>query len=62
MMINYLATPIILGSIWAFIPASIMVILLTVRTALEDQTLQEKLVAYNEYTNKVKYRLIPGVW
>ena len=29
---------------------------------LEDQTLQEKLPGYVEYTHRVRYRLFPGIW
>jgi len=62
MMIYYLVTPIILGSIWALIPAGTIILLLIIRTSLEDQTLKDKLEGYKEYADKVKYRLIPGVW
>jgi protein-S-isoprenylcysteine O-methyltransferase Ste14 len=62
MMIYYLATPIILGSIWALIPASAIVSLLIIRTVLEDQTLKNKLNGYKGYADKVKYKLLPGVW
>ncbi len=48
-----------LGSLWALIPAGVTVLLLTVRTHWEDQTLQDELAGYREYTQKVKYRLIP---
>lgn len=51
-----------LGSLWALIPAGITVLLLIVRTQWEDQTLQNELAGYREYTQRVKYRLIPGVW
>jgi protein-S-isoprenylcysteine O-methyltransferase Ste14 len=36
--------------------------LVTVRTALEDATLQRELPGYTEYASKVRYRLLPGVW
>jgi len=32
------------------------------RTSLEDRTLQEELPGYKDYTNKVRYRLVPGIW
>jgi protein-S-isoprenylcysteine O-methyltransferase Ste14 len=62
MIIYLLASPIILGSIWALIPASLVVILFIIRTAFEDNTLKNKLDGYKEYAEKVKYRLIPGIW
>jgi len=33
-----------------------------VRTSLEDQTLQTELDGYEEYTRRVRFRLLPGVW
>jgi protein-S-isoprenylcysteine O-methyltransferase Ste14 len=57
-----LGIPIMLNSWWAFIPGLGSVILYLIRTELEDQTLQEELPGYQEYTQEVYYRLIPGIW
>jgi protein-S-isoprenylcysteine O-methyltransferase Ste14 len=54
--------PMALGSLFAFIPAVIIVGLFILRTALEDKTLKEELPGYREYAQKVRFRLIPGVW
>jgi protein-S-isoprenylcysteine O-methyltransferase Ste14 len=54
--------PIILGSLYGLIPAFLVVILLIIRTALEDKTLQHELEGYKGYTKQTKYRLLPGVW
>jgi protein-S-isoprenylcysteine O-methyltransferase Ste14 len=54
--------PLSLGSVWALIPAVLLCLLLVVRTIWEDQTLREELVGYEEYAQRVRYRLIPGVW
>jgi protein-S-isoprenylcysteine O-methyltransferase Ste14 len=51
-----------LGSLWALIPAGLASLLLILRTQWEDQTLQAELPGYKEYTQQVRYRLIPGVW
>src|SRR6516162_3185797 len=51
-----------LGSLWALIPAGLASALLILRTRWEDQTLQAELPGYKEYTERVRYRLIPGVW
>ena len=56
------ATALVLGSLWALIPAGLVMCLLVVRTALEDKTLQEELPGYKEYAQRVRYRLLPGVW
>ena len=57
-----LASAVALGSLWSLIPAGLMAMLITVRTALEDSTLQRELPGYAEYACKVRYRLLPGVW
>jgi len=57
-----LATPLMLGSLWALIPAGLTVCVLIVRTVLEDRTLQEELDGYTDYARHVRFRLLPGVW
>ena len=57
-----LLVPIGLGSYWTLIPGGLMTVLLVVRTALEDKTLQEELEGYSEYTQKTRWRLVPGIW
>jgi protein-S-isoprenylcysteine O-methyltransferase Ste14 len=57
-----LASPILLASWWALIPGVLGAILLTLRTALEDRTLQTELAGYTEYARQVRCRLVPGVW
>ena len=57
-----LAMPLLLGSWWALIAGGTAVLLLIIRTALEDKTLQEELAGYPEYAQKVRYRLLPGIW
>jgi len=57
-----LATPLILDSLWALVPAVLTVCVLVVRTTLEDRTLQEGLDGYKEYAQRVRYRLLPGIW
>jgi len=61
-IISWLATPLALGSLWALIPAGLVMCLMVVRTALEDRTLQEQLDGYGDYAGLVRYRLLPGVW
>jgi protein-S-isoprenylcysteine O-methyltransferase Ste14 len=57
-----LACPLVLGSLWTFLPALLTIALLFVRSGLEDRTLQAELPGYREYAASVRYRLIPGVW
>lgn len=58
----YLASPIALGSYWAVLPALLIVPILVVRILDEEATLRHKLAGYTAYTERVKYRLLPGVW
>ena len=60
--LTYLATPLFLDSQWAFLPTVFIIILLIIRTSLEDRFLQDELEGYPDYANRVRYRLLPGVW
>ena len=62
MALSALVIPLILGSWWALIPGGLAAILIILRTALEDKTLQAELPGYKEYTQETRYRLIPGIW
>jgi len=57
-----MTTPLVLGSFWALIPATVGAVLLVVRTYLEDRTLQEELNGYKDYLQRVQYRLLPRIW
>ncbi|MFC2064079.1 isoprenylcysteine carboxylmethyltransferase family protein [Chloroflexota bacterium] len=61
-LLTYLVTPILLDSFWIFIPVFLVSITLIVRTSLEDRFLKENLDGYKEYSQKVRYRLIPWIW
>jgi len=57
-----LGTALLLGSPWALIPALLAVLSFALRTALEDRTLQDELAGYSDYAQRVRYRLLPGIW
>jgi protein-S-isoprenylcysteine O-methyltransferase Ste14 len=61
-ILAYLALPVMLDAVWSLIPATIMAVVLVVRTALEDQMLREELAGYQGYAEETRYRLVPGVW
>lgn len=61
-MLFTVAAPLMLGSWWGLIPGGLGAALYIVRTALEDKALQAELEGYQEYTQRVKYRLLPGLW
>jgi len=61
-VIYNLFIPLVLNSLWTFIPALLTIVLIIARTGLEDSALQSELSGYREYTAIVRYRLIPGIW
>jgi protein-S-isoprenylcysteine O-methyltransferase Ste14 len=56
------AMALMLASWWALLPALVATPALAVRTTFEDRTLRAELAGYTEYTQRVKYRWVPGVW
>ena len=54
--------PLILGSLVALIPVAIIILLVVIRTILEDALLRRDLPGYAEYAARVRYRLCPWVW
>lgn len=61
-LLSNLGIPLLLSSMWAFIPVVLSLVILVIRTKLEDQFLQGNLEGYKEYAQHVKFRLIPGIW
>jgi protein-S-isoprenylcysteine O-methyltransferase Ste14 len=62
LIVFIICIPLVLGSGLALIPAVLIGFLMIIRTSLEDKTLQAELPGYEEYAQKVHYRLLPGVW
>lgn len=62
LILQYLATPLVLGSKWAFVPAGIVALVFVLRTGLEDRALRSELAGYAQYAGTTRYRLMPGVW
>ncbi len=61
-IILYMASTLVLGSYFTLIPMLFLPFLLAYRIKDEEKVLMEGLPGYNEYTKKVKYRLIPFIW
>jgi protein-S-isoprenylcysteine O-methyltransferase Ste14 len=61
-LLAHLALPIALGSFWGLAPALLGALLLALRIPLEERTLRGGLSGYEEYTRRVRWRLVPGVW
>ncbi|MDD1680492.1 MAG: isoprenylcysteine carboxylmethyltransferase family protein [Methanoregula sp.] len=61
-IIMWLATPVALGSYWALPVFLAMPVVLVFRILNEEEVLLRELPGYREYTQAVRYRLIPGIW
>lgn len=58
----FLSMPLVLGSIYSFIVFLAYPFLIACRIKGEEKLLKQELNGYQEYINKVKYRLIPFIW
>lgn len=57
-----ISVPTLLGSLWALIPGITAVVCMIIATSHEDRTLQARLPGYQDYVQKVRFRLVPGIW
>lgn len=61
-LIMYGATPVALGSWWGLLPFLVLPVVLVLRIQDEEALLRDELAGYREYMERVRYRLLPGVW
>jgi protein-S-isoprenylcysteine O-methyltransferase Ste14 len=61
-LLLFLSMPIVLGSVWALLIFLAYPFIIAKRIRDEESFLTQELVGYAEYKQKVKYRLIPGIW
>ena len=59
---GHLAVPCLLGSIAGLLASILVVAGIIVRTALEDRLLHSELSGYENYAQRVRYRLFPPIW
>ena len=62
LVVTMIAGPVLLGSLWATLAGVVAAGLVILRTALEDALLQRELAGYHDYAQRVRRRLLPGVW
>ena len=62
LLVGSLGTSLMLSSLWSLLPVALMMIVIVIRTALEDAVLQDELPGYRDYAQQTRYRLIPGLW
>jgi protein-S-isoprenylcysteine O-methyltransferase Ste14 len=58
----FVASALALNSLLVIIPAAMFLVVLAIRAADQDRMLQKDLSGYADYSTKVRYRLLPGVW
>ena len=61
-LLMFLPLPLILGSLWGLIPFALYPAVIVFRIHSEEALLRAELAEYEEYTRKVRYRLIPFIW
>jgi protein-S-isoprenylcysteine O-methyltransferase Ste14 len=62
LLIMFVAWPLVVDSLWTYVPLGALAVAYVVRTALEDSTLRRELPGYEDYTRLTRYRLLPGIW
>ena len=55
-------TPLALGSYWGLLPFFFVIPFLVWRLFDEERMLTRELEGYSEYQQRVRYRLVPGLW
>jgi protein-S-isoprenylcysteine O-methyltransferase Ste14 len=61
-LLLFLFTPIALGSYWALLLFPPLTTVIILRLLDEEKFLSEHLSGYQEYSQKIPYRLIPFIW
>jgi protein-S-isoprenylcysteine O-methyltransferase Ste14 len=61
-LIMMVGMPVALGSYWGLLTLIPVVLVFAARVTDEEKALRDQLDGYHEYTEKVHYRLVPGVW
>ena len=62
LMLWALSSPFLLRSEMAFVPAVLAAAWIALRTVLEDRMLRRELPGYEGYAQRVRWRLVPGLW
>jgi len=57
-----IASYLMFGTLAVGIVSFVIIVIICIRTYMEDKMLKDELTGYLEYSQTVKYRLIPFVW
>jgi protein-S-isoprenylcysteine O-methyltransferase Ste14 len=58
----FVGAPLLLGSWWGVAMSPLFAVLFAIRVAIEERALIAGLPDYADYTTRVRYRLVPGLW
>ncbi|TGT75608.1 isoprenylcysteine carboxylmethyltransferase family protein [bacterium M00.F.Ca.ET.159.01.1.1] len=61
-ILYFAGTALLLGSWWGLASVLVFIVLLAIRTFIEEKTLRTGLRGYDDYAARVRYKLIPMVW
>ncbi|HLK64197.1 MAG TPA: isoprenylcysteine carboxylmethyltransferase family protein [Bryobacteraceae bacterium] len=61
-VVTAVATPLALGSYFAFAPALLMIPAFVLRLLNEERVLRQELTGYAEYCLQTRFRLVPNIW
>ncbi|RWL45339.1 MAG: isoprenylcysteine carboxylmethyltransferase family protein [Mesorhizobium sp.] len=61
-ILYFAGTALVLGSWWGLAMVLVFIVLLAIRTFIEEKTLRTGLRGYDDYAARVRYKLIPMVW
>ena len=58
----FVGAPLLLGSWWGVAMTPLFIVLFAIRAGIEERALLAGLPGYADYTARVRYRLVPGLW
>jgi protein-S-isoprenylcysteine O-methyltransferase Ste14 len=61
-LLFFIGAPLLLGSWWGVAMSPLFAVLFAIRAKIEERALIAGLPGYADYTKRVHYRLLPGLW
>lgn len=61
-MLYFIGTPLLIGSWWGLAMMPVFFLAFAIRSRIEEHTLMDGLPGYADYAERVRYRMLPGIW
>ncbi|MGJ4854220.1 isoprenylcysteine carboxylmethyltransferase family protein [Labrys sp. La1] len=61
-MLYFIGTPLLIGSWWGLAMMPVFFLAFAIRSRIEEHTLMGGLPGYADYAERVRYRMLPGIW